>query len=66
MMIVERESMLGGLATAGLVNIPLDFVCGIGADMFRELEAIAGIPTVRTGIYSVYVPDPRAPITWED
>jgi hypothetical protein len=22
--------------------------------------------TVRTGVYSTYVPDPRAPIAWED
>ncbi len=37
-LIVERESSLGGLATVGLVNIPLDFVCGIGMDMFTELK----------------------------
>ena len=39
-LLVERESMLGGLATAGLVNIPLDFVCGIGEEMFAALEKV--------------------------
>lgn len=42
-LLVERESMLGGLATAGLVNIPLDFVCGIGTEMFAELERVDGL-----------------------
>lgn len=42
-LLVERESMLGGLATAGLVNIPLDFVCGIGAEMFAALEKVDGL-----------------------
>jgi len=41
--ILERESALGGLATLGLVNIPLDFVCGIGQEMFDKLEAINGL-----------------------
>ncbi len=31
-LIIERESALGGLATVGLVNIPLDFSCGIGQE----------------------------------
>ncbi len=42
-MVIERESMLGGLATAGLVNIPLDFICGIGAEMCDELTRIDGL-----------------------
>ncbi len=42
-LLIERESMLGGLATAGLVNIPLDFVCGIGAEMCVELEKVNGL-----------------------
>ncbi len=42
-LVIERESMLGGLATAGLVNIPLDFVCGIGTEMFTELERVDGL-----------------------
>ncbi|MFH0940215.1 MAG: FAD-dependent oxidoreductase [Planctomycetota bacterium] len=42
-LILERESALGGLATIGLVNIPLDTVCGIGADMFKRLEAVQGL-----------------------
>ena len=37
-LIVERESSLGGLATVGLVNIPLDFVGGLGAEMFVRLK----------------------------
>lgn len=41
--ILERESALGGLATIGLVNIPLDFVSGIGLDMFRRLEELNGL-----------------------
>ncbi len=35
--------MLGGLATAGLVNIPLDFVCGIGEEMYAQLEQVDGL-----------------------
>ena len=42
-MVIERESMLGGLATAGLVNIPLDFVSGIGREMFDQLIEIDGL-----------------------
>jgi hypothetical protein len=42
-LIVEREGALGGLATLGLVNIPLDYVCGIGAEMFEQLKAIDGL-----------------------
>lgn len=42
-LVIERESMLGGLATAGLVNIPLDFVCGLGKEMFAELKQVDGL-----------------------
>ncbi|RMD73690.1 MAG: FAD-dependent oxidoreductase [Lentisphaerae bacterium] len=42
-LIIERESALGGLATVGLVNIPLDFVSGIGSEMFKELKAVTGL-----------------------
>ncbi|NLG37784.1 MAG: FAD-dependent oxidoreductase [Clostridiales bacterium] len=38
--IIEVTSALGGLVTMGLVNIPLDFVSGIGSEMFRELEKV--------------------------
>ncbi|EIQ01796.1 Glucose inhibited division protein A [Opitutaceae bacterium TAV1] len=41
-LLLERESMLGGLATAGLVNIPLDFAKGISAEMLRRLDAVNG------------------------
>ena len=40
--LVERESALGGLATVGLVNIPLDFLAGIGKEMIQNLEAMNG------------------------
>lgn len=39
-LLVERESSLGGLATIGLVNIPLDFISGVGKDMMQRLRAI--------------------------
>jgi len=42
-LLIERESALGGLATVGLVNIPLDFVGGIGAEMFEKLKAVHGL-----------------------
>lgn len=42
-LIIEQLSMLGGLVTAGLVNIPLDFVSGIGKDMFDQLKAVDGL-----------------------
>ena len=41
-LLIEATSALGGLATMGLVNIPLDFVSGIGREMMDELEAIEG------------------------
>ncbi len=42
-LLIERESSLGGLATVGLVNIPLDFLSGIGVEMFKRLEAVNGL-----------------------
>ncbi len=42
-LIIERESALGGLATVGLVNIPLDTVSGIGTQMFAQLEAMQAL-----------------------
>ena len=41
-LILERESAMGGLATVGLVNIPLDFACGIGQESLTALEALEG------------------------
>ena len=41
-LVIERESALGGLATVGLVNIPLDFRSGIGQEMIERLEAVDG------------------------
>lgn len=41
--IIENTSALGGLATMGIVNIPLDFVSGIGDELFDELKKINGI-----------------------
>ncbi len=38
--IIEALSALGGLATLGLVNIPIDFICGLNAEMLDELEKI--------------------------
>ena len=42
-LIVEALSALGGLATMGLVNIPLDFVSGLGLEMFGDLTACDGL-----------------------
>lgn len=42
-LIVEALSALGGLATMGLVNIPLDFVSGLGLEMFSDLTACKGL-----------------------
>ncbi len=42
-LIVEALSALGGLATMGLVNIPLDFVSGLGLEMFNDLTAMNGL-----------------------
>lgn len=41
-LLIEATSALGGLATMGLVNIPLDFVSGIGKEMMNELDKIEG------------------------
>ena len=41
-LLIEGTSALGGLATMGLVNIPLDFIAGIGKEMLEELEKIEG------------------------
>ena len=37
--VVENTSALGGLVTMGVVNIPMDFVSGLGQKFFRALEA---------------------------
>ena len=42
-LLVENTSALGGLATMGIVNIPLDFVSGIGAELFSRLKEIDGL-----------------------
>ncbi|MCA1808686.1 MAG: FAD-dependent oxidoreductase, partial [Lentisphaerae bacterium] len=42
-LLLERESALGGLATIGLVNIPLDCISGIGGDMLLRLGAVDGL-----------------------
>jgi hypothetical protein len=39
-LVIEATSALGGLATMGLVAIPLDFVSGLGIEMFEELEKV--------------------------
>lgn len=41
--VVENTSALGGIATMGLVNIPLDFVSGVGEEFFDELVKINGL-----------------------
>lgn len=41
--IVENTSALGGIATMGLVNIPLDFVSGVGTEFFTEMDKINGL-----------------------
>ena len=41
-LLIEATSALGGLATMGLVNIPLDFVSGVGREMMDELEKLEG------------------------
>jgi hypothetical protein len=42
-LIIEAGPAFGGLATLGLVNIPLDFVSGIGRMMFDDLKTCDGI-----------------------
>ena len=41
--LIENTSALGGLATMGLVPIPLDFVSGIGSEFFEEMKAVNGL-----------------------
>jgi len=41
--LVETTSGLGGLATMGLVNIPLDFASGVGKDFFKRMDAQNGM-----------------------
>lgn len=41
-LLCETTSALGGLATMGLVNIPLDFVSGLSKEMMNELDKING------------------------
>ena len=41
-LLIERESMLGGLTTAGLVPIPLDSKMGISREMLDNLDAVEG------------------------
>lgn len=41
--IIENTSALGGLATMGLVNIPLDFLSGIGREFFDKLTKMNGL-----------------------
>ena len=42
-LIIENTSALGGIATMGVVNIPLDFVSGYGKKFFGEMEKLDGI-----------------------
>ena len=41
-LLIEATSALGGLATMGIVNIPMDFISGLGKEMISELEAVNG------------------------
>ena len=41
-LLIERETALGGLATVGLVPIPLDIPTGISLEMVTRLEALDG------------------------
>ncbi len=41
-LLIEQTSALGGLATMGLVNIPLDFASGIGGEMLDRLTEMDG------------------------
>ena len=40
--LVENTSALGGLATMGIVNIPLDFLSGLGQELFDKLDEMNG------------------------
>ncbi|MBE5744265.1 MAG: FAD-dependent oxidoreductase [Clostridiales bacterium] len=46
--LIENTSALGGLATMGLVNIPLDFLSGLGSEMFERLQKVNGIQARNT------------------
>ena len=41
--LVENTSALGGLATMGIVNIPLDFLSGLGQELFDRLNEMNGL-----------------------
>lgn len=41
--LIENLSSLGGLATNGLVNIPLDFLSGLGQEFFDRMNKINGM-----------------------
>ena len=41
--VIENTSALGGLATMGLVNIPIDFVSGVGREFFDRLTEMNGL-----------------------
>ena len=41
--LIENTSGLGGLATMGLVNIPLDFLSGLGTEFFDRLTKMNGL-----------------------
>ena len=41
-LIIEKATALGGLATVGLVPIPMDTPAGISAEMIRRLEEVDG------------------------
>ncbi len=40
--LIENTSALGGLATMGIVNIPLDFLSGLGQEFFDKLDEMNG------------------------
>ena len=41
--LIENTSALGGIATMGIVNIPLDFLSGLGNELFARLKEINGL-----------------------
>lgn len=41
--IIENLSALGGIATMGIVNIPLDFLSGGGKEFFEEMDKVGGL-----------------------
>ena len=41
--LIENMSGLGGLATMGIVNIPLDFCSGLGTELFKRLNEVNGL-----------------------